>query len=54
MIIFGGIYEVTKELNDLVLFDTKAHKWITFFEESNSPMSKGKGYDSFYGLAGKD
>jgi Galactose oxidase, central domain len=38
MIVFGGIYEITKELNDLYLFDFTKRKWVTVFEESNSPI----------------
>jgi hypothetical protein len=38
MIIFGGIYEITKELNDLYLYDFKKNKWITVCEEAHSPM----------------
>jgi hypothetical protein len=38
MIVFGGIYEITKELNDLYMFDFTKKKWITVFEESNSPV----------------
>ena len=37
MVIFGGIYEITKELNDLHLFDLRTNKWITIQEEINSP-----------------
>jgi len=37
MIIFGGIYEITKELNDFHLFDFIKNRWVTLFEESNSP-----------------
>ena len=37
MVIFGGIHEVTKELNDLCVFDLKQKKWVQFFEELNSP-----------------
>jgi len=37
MVIFGGIYEITKELNDLHLFDFKMQRWVTLFEEANSP-----------------
>jgi hypothetical protein len=37
MILFGGIYEITKELNDVMLYDFKQNKWITLFEESVSP-----------------
>lgn len=37
MIVFGGIYEITKELNDLHIFDFKNNRWITIFEEACSP-----------------
>jgi len=37
MVIFGGIYEITKELNDLHLFDFRKNRWVTIFEESHSP-----------------
>jgi hypothetical protein len=39
MVIFGGYYEVTKELNDLFLFDFVDEKWIQIFMEVNSPIS---------------
>jgi Galactose oxidase, central domain len=38
MVVFGGIYEITKELNDLHLFDFKKRRWVTLFEESYSPV----------------
>ena len=42
MLIFGGIFEVTKELNDLLAFDFSAKQWVTLFEElgpdSTSPV----------------
>jgi len=37
MLIIGGIYEVTRELDDMLLFDFRNRRWITFFEELNSP-----------------
>jgi len=37
MIVFGGIFEITKELNDVHLFDFKKSRWITLFEETSSP-----------------
>jgi hypothetical protein len=42
LLIFGGIYEITKELNDLHMFDLTKKKWITIFEESNSPVRNAK------------
>ena len=41
MIIYGGIYDVCKELNDLHVFDMKNEKWICLFEEQNSPRKVG-------------
>jgi hypothetical protein len=44
MMIFGGIYEVTKELDDLMVFDLKTWKWYTIFEEaSHSPNRRNPG-----------
>ena len=42
LLIFGGIYEITKELNDLHMFDITKKKWITIFEESLSPNRGGR------------
>ena len=38
LIVFGGIYEITKELNDLHVFDLNKRLWVTLFEEQNSPI----------------
>ncbi len=35
MMVFGGIYEVTKELNDLQAFEFKTRRWVPIFEEIN-------------------
>ncbi|CAI2360532.1 unnamed protein product [Moneuplotes crassus] len=37
MIIFGGIHELTQELNDLEAFDLKSKKWYSVIEEKCSP-----------------
>lgn len=50
MVVFGGIYEITRELNDCYVYNIKSNTWISLFEESgpsspkkiregNSPMS---------------
>ena len=44
MVIFGGIYEITKELNDFHLYDFKKNRWITIFEETNSPKKEMSPY----------
>ena len=37
MMIFGGILEVTKELDDMHTFDFKSKRWVSLFEETHSP-----------------
>jgi hypothetical protein len=38
MLIFGGIFEVTRELDDMHLYDFRNKRWIEFFEEACSPL----------------
>lgn len=57
MIIFGGIYEITKELNDLHIFDFAKRKWVTVFEESVSPgrnrdLNSSLDGDTFHATSG--
>ncbi len=33
MIIFGGILDVCKELDDMIIFDLERKKWVSLFEE---------------------
>ncbi len=33
MIVFGGILDVCKELDDLVIYDLDKRRWIHLFEE---------------------
>lgn len=35
MIVFGGILDVTKELDDMMLFDLEKKRWIHLFEGLN-------------------
>ena len=37
--IFGGIFEVTKELNDLHLYDIANNRWICLFNEKTEPVT---------------
>ena len=37
--VFGGIFEVTKELNDVHLFDIEGNRWICLFSANNEPGS---------------
>jgi hypothetical protein len=37
MIVFGGIHELTKELNDLQAYDFNNNQWFSIFEENSSP-----------------
>ena len=41
LVMFGGIYELTKELGDWYAFDIKSNSWYTLFEEFDSPTHKG-------------
>lgn len=43
MIIFGGLFEITKELNDCHLYDFESNRWIPFFEESGAFSPKNAG-----------
>ena len=52
MIIYGGIFEVTKELNDMHVFDLKNERWLCLFEELNSPK-KGYGVGNMAGSYNK-
>ena len=37
MIVHGGIFFVTRELNDLHVFDMERESWCCLFKELNSP-----------------
>lgn len=37
LVVFGGIFEVTKELNDCVVFSLKQQEWICIHQEHQSP-----------------
>jgi hypothetical protein len=51
LIIFGGILEVTHELNDMHAYDLSTGEWFIFYDEfgigavmtSNSPVRGGMG-----------
>lgn len=38
LVIFGGIWDVTKELNDLHLYSFSRNQWITLQSSANSPQ----------------
>jgi hypothetical protein len=40
LIVFGGIYEVTKELNDMWAFSFKQNKWILVQDEPGAQKNK--------------
>lgn len=42
MLVFGGIYEVTKELDDVNLFDIKSEKWFEIQEGNLIGSPRGK------------
>lgn len=38
--VFGGIFEITRELNDCFLYDIKSNKWFNLFEETGPASPK--------------
>lgn len=40
---------MTKELNDMHLFDMRSKRWIQFFEENSSPLGKKSAFNMFGG-----
>ena len=44
---FGGIFELTKELGDCYAYDTSTSMWYTLFEEIDSPTHKHSPNSSF-------
>jgi N-acetylneuraminic acid mutarotase len=42
LVIFGGIYEVTKELNDVCAFSLSQKRWVPLCEAMGSPVKKKK------------
>lgn len=47
VIVYAGIHELTKELSDMYLYDTKSGTWLTLFEEEHSPMHNRSMNESF-------
>jgi hypothetical protein len=39
--VFGGIFEVTCELNDLLMFDIKTGHWHTIEEDNKNASQSG-------------
>lgn len=36
MVVFGGMYDLTKEMNDMHAFDLKNEKWIKLYEDEQN------------------
>jgi hypothetical protein len=47
LVLFGGIFELTKELGDCYAFDIKSKIWYTLFEEVDSPVHKNSPNSTF-------
>lgn len=47
LILFGGIFELTKELGDCYAYDITTKTWYTLFEEIDSPTHKHSPNSSF-------
>jgi len=45
MVIFGGIHEVTKELDDMYLYDFRNSKWYQLYDEISN-IEKKRTYPS--------
>ena len=41
LVMFGGIFELTKELGDWYVFDIKSSNWYTLFDDFDSPTNRG-------------
>jgi hypothetical protein len=41
LVVFGGIYEITKELNDCYIFNLKTKVWKRLFTTTNDFKIKG-------------
>ena len=39
MLIYGGLYDITKELNDMHLFNLEDYRWIKIYEDTTSKNS---------------
>jgi len=48
MVLFGGIFEITKELNDMPLFDFSNRRWVYLYEENkdSSPVKTGGNFNN--------
>ena len=42
LIIYGGIYDVTRELNDMHIYSFKSESWICLFSQIASPLPKSR------------
>ena len=40
MIVFGGIHEVTRELDDCWIYDPSRNEWIALFEETTNQQKE--------------
>ena len=40
MLIFGGIHEITKELEDMAVYNFKTQEWIHFFKTAQDKAMK--------------
>lgn len=36
MVIFGGLFEITKELNDMHVFDLSTERWVKVYEDEEN------------------
>ena len=46
MLIFGGIHEITKELEDMAVYNFKTEEWIHLFKTAQDKSQKKQMEDS--------
>ena len=54
MLVFGGIHDITLELNDMHIFDFFSRRWIPLFEDNGSPLKGSPAMNMMLGVKSKD
>ena len=54
MLVFGGIHDITLELNDMHIFDFFSKRWIPLFEDNGSPLKGSPAMNMMLGVKPKD
>ncbi|CAI2366322.1 unnamed protein product [Moneuplotes crassus] len=54
IIIYAGIHELTQELCDMYLYNTKNGNWVSMFEDASSPVNHNKSMNSSFSSMNKN